>query len=84
MCAHVAPSMGLSISWLCPWGGVEGKWLLVARDRFDRQHQQNMSFSMMCVDDRYSVLEDVNGVANAEGKKNNGELSPLVCADVDI
>ena len=39
---------------------------------------------MMCVGDRYSVLEDVNGVANAEGKKNNGDLSPLVCPDVDI
>ena len=84
MCAHVAQSMGLSMSKLCPQEGVESEWLLVARDRFDRQHQQNMSFSMMCVDDRYSVLEDVNGVANAEGKKNNGELSPLVCADVDI
>ena len=38
----------------------------------------------MWVGDRYPVLEDVNGVANAEGKKDNGELSPLVCADVDI
>ena len=31
----------------------------------------------MRVGDRYSVLEDVNGVANAEGKKNNGEFIPL-------
>ena len=76
-CAHVVPSVGLSMGKLCPQEGVESKWLLVARDRFDRQHQQNMSFSMMCVDDRYLVLEDVNGVANAEGKKNNGEFIPL-------
>ena len=44
VCAQVGPSMGLTISWLCPWEEIEGKWLLVARDRFDRQHQQNMSF----------------------------------------
>ena len=35
------------------------------------------SISKICVSDRYSVLEDVNGVANAEGKKNNGEFIPL-------
>ena len=34
-------------------------------------------FSMICVYDRYSVLEDVNGAANAEGKKNNGVFNPL-------
>ena len=43
-CAHVVPSMGLSMGKLCPQEGVESEWLLVARDRFDRQHQQNMSF----------------------------------------
>ena len=38
----------------------------------------------MSVDDRCLVLEDVKGVANAEEKKNNGNLSPLICADVCI